>query len=538
MVDKIGRYEIQEQLGQGAMAVVYKAYDPDIDRTLAIKVLREEKCLDSEYRRRFLREAKAAGILSHANIATVYDVGEFDQRPYIVMEYLGGEPLDKVMADNEKLPLKKAVSIAMQLARALHFAHEKGIVHRDVKPSNIIFAKGGNSIKVTDFGIAHMESKDAAQQTQMGEVLGTPQYMSPEQVLGRKVDSRSDLFSLGVVLYQLLSNQKPFNADTLATLMFKIATEHPKPLREAAPEVPSSLLRIVEKLLNKKPEKRYQTGKEVTAALDKAMNEIEELERQRELPRIIPIRVKWTAAMALCVAVTMVVSSIVISKKQNALMLGQVIEYGSSLVKFIAVENAVPVLSEDWVSIELFVKDVAARQDFLHLDVVDYQNVARGSIDAKIIGNEYLVPGTESIIATTGDVEVRSYETSDGKAVFDFSAPILFQQRKIGRIYLGIPREPLEKVSQTTIYMMAILLAVTLLAVATATFVLGNRLSKPVDILLRGLKFLSEGDYDYRIERERNDEFGQLFLSFDKMAQSIHDKIEKDHDDSTGEASK
>jgi len=536
MVDKIGRFEIQEQVGQGAMAIVYKAYDPEIDRTLAIKVLREERCLDSEYRRRFLREAKAAGILSHANIATVYDVGEVEQRPYIVMEYLGGEPLDKYMDKNEKFSLKKAVSIAMQLARALDYAHEKGIVHRDVKPSNIIFSRGGNSIKVTDFGIAHMASKDATHQTQMGEVLGTPQYMSPEQVLGQKVDPRSDLFSLGVVLYQLLSNQKPFNADTLATLLFKIATEHPIPLREAAPDIPASLHRIVEKLLNKKPEKRYQTGKEVIAALQKALNEIEEAERQEELPRIIPIRVKWTAAMAVCVAVTMIISSFVISNKQRALMLGQVIEYGSSLVKFIAVENAVPVLSEDWVSIELFVKDVAARQDFVHLDVVDHQNITRGSINPEIIGKQYSAPADDSIIAKSGDVEVRSYEVEDGKAVLDFSAPILFQDKNIGRIYLGILREPLEKVSRTTIYMMAILLAVTIAAVAVATYVLGNLLSKPVNILLRGLKFVSEGDYDHRIDQERNDEFGQLYSAFNNMVQSIQAKFEKDQNGTSGEA--
>src|SRR5690242_1435850 len=179
MLEKIGRFKILEELGRGGMAVVYKAYDPDINRPLAIKVLLEERCGNREYRSRFLAEAKAAGFLSHPNIVTIYDIGEVNDRPYIAMELLEGESLEDDMGSNR--PILDHLAIGIQLAKALDYAHGKGIVHRDIKPSNIIRIKGSNYIKITDFGIARFEDAELTGLTRTGEVLGTPQYMSPEQ---------------------------------------------------------------------------------------------------------------------------------------------------------------------------------------------------------------------------------------------------------------------------------------------------------------------------------------------------------------------
>ncbi|MGF1461675.1 MAG: serine/threonine-protein kinase [Maricaulaceae bacterium] len=200
-MDKIGRYEIRETLGSGAMADVLAAFDPDIHRTLAIKLLKPVHAEDKQYVSRFLREAKAAGALNHRNIVTIFDVGEVDDRPFILMELVDGEPLDEIIAEQGKLSVPKVVKIGIQLADALHYAHERGVVHRDIKPSNIMVLKDQETVKIADFGIARFDDPASSEKTIAGSILGTPQYMSPEQVLGHPVDGRSDLFSVGVILY-------------------------------------------------------------------------------------------------------------------------------------------------------------------------------------------------------------------------------------------------------------------------------------------------------------------------------------------------
>jgi len=380
---------------------------------------------------------------------------------------------------------------------------------------------------VMDFGIARMENKEATQQTQMGEVLGTPQYMSPEQVLGQPVDARSDLFSLGVILYQMITGQKPFEADTLGTLLFRIATENPKPIGDLAPTVPASLQRIIDRLLAKKPEKRYQNGQEVTDALIKALKEIEEAERTRDMPRIIPLRVRWSIAMALVVAATMVISGSVIYKRQYRLMFGQLIASGSSLVKFLAVESAVPVLSEDWVAIELFVTDVVARQDFAYLQVMDHKGIVRGSNERDHIGKPYQAPAEAAQLPEEGGVEIATLDAG-GEPVVSFSAPILFQNREIGRVRLGIPQAPFREVVRTTVWMLAVLMAVTIAAAMGMTYLLGNLLARPIGILVRALDEIRDGNLDHRIVDQRNDEFGRLYVAFDQMADALQGKDEED----------
>ena len=518
MVQEIGRYKILEKIGQGAMAEVFKAHDPKIDRTLAIKVLREERCTDAEYRVRFLREAKAAGILAHPNIVTVYDVGEVEDRPYIAMELLEGTPLDRVMKTGQKLPLPDVVSIGIQLAQALGFAHSKGIVHRDMKPSNIV--RSGTSVKVTDFGIARIESQESARQTQMGEILGTPQYMSPEQVLGKDVDARSDLFSVGVILYQLLSGETPFEADTLTTLLYKIATEEPKPIN-IPPDLPASLKRIVERLLKKQPEKRYQSAKEVADALALVQQELQAKAEEGDLPRVIPIRITWTLAMAVIVAVTMAVTGVFIYRKQHQVMQDQVMDYGSSLVRFLAVESAVPVLSEDWISIELFIKDTMERQGFSHLTVVDHAGAVRGSNDPAMVGKKYEPALQAEPVAKAGDVTVQSFQGTNGDKILDFETPILFQKKEVGQVHLGLFQAPLERVSQVTVTLLLVLLVVTVAAVAVIAFVFGTVLSRPVKILTHALGQLAAGNYEFRIPQTRNDEFGRLFRVFDRTAETL-----------------
>lgn len=261
MINQLGRYEIIGELGQGAMGVVYQAKDPLIDRTVAIKTInlslaKEEK---EEYEARFYQEARAAGRLNHPNIVTIYDVGKSGDIAYIAMELLQGRELRDVMNDGTLLPVDQVLDIAAQVALGLSYAHEHEIVHRDVKPSNIMIIRDGH-VKITDFGIARMAS--AAVRTQSGMVLGSPKYMSPEQVMGRDIDERSDIFSLGVMLYEMLTGQAPFNGDNVNTIMYQTLNAIPLPPNQINPAVPDMLDFILVKALAKNTEDRYQKAKE------------------------------------------------------------------------------------------------------------------------------------------------------------------------------------------------------------------------------------------------------------------------------------
>ena len=258
----LGRYEISKELGRGAMGTVYLGKDPRINRDVAIKTLRYEE-IDSEQiaevKKRFFREAEAAGKLSHPNIVTIYDVGEDYDIAYMAMELLEGTDLAKYSQKDHLLPLPEVIRIVSAVAGALDYAHENGVVHRDIKPANIMVLKNGE-IRVADFGIARVMTSS---KTQTGVILGTPSYMSPEQISGQKVDGRSDLFSLGVVFYELLTGEKPFQGDSIATLMFNITTSPPIPLKGLAPDIPKQCVAIIDRLLAKDREMRYANGKDL-----------------------------------------------------------------------------------------------------------------------------------------------------------------------------------------------------------------------------------------------------------------------------------
>jgi len=261
-----GRYQVEKELGRGSMGMVFQAYDPKIDRRVALKVLRPDLLTSEGFAQRFLKEARAIGRLSHPNIVVVHDVGSDQGTIYIAMELLTGEPFHEVMR-NKEFSDKEITRLGSQAARVLDYAHQHGIVHRDIKPSNIILSPDGQ-IKITDFGIAHIEDPSAPQQTRAGEVLGTPAYMSPEQVLGKPVDGRSDVYSLGVILYELSTGVRPFRGENLAAIFLAVTQQTPPEPAKVKPTVSPELSGIIMRCLNKAPEERFQTGKELAAALE------------------------------------------------------------------------------------------------------------------------------------------------------------------------------------------------------------------------------------------------------------------------------
>jgi len=260
----LGRYEVLKEIGKGAMGTVYLGQDPKISRTVAIKTLDLSQDFDSkeveDVKARFFREAETAGRLNHPNIVTIYDAGEAHQLAYIAMEYLEGENLGPYTRSNNLLPVATVLDLIARCADTLAYAHANDVIHRDIKPANIMYRPETGEIKITDFGIARVAG---ASRTRSGMVLGTPSYMSPEQLSGKRVDGRSDLFSLGVMCFQLITGRLPFIADSMANLMYKIANEAHPSVRVLRPDVPDCIPPIVDRALQKDRDRRYATGAEM-----------------------------------------------------------------------------------------------------------------------------------------------------------------------------------------------------------------------------------------------------------------------------------
>ncbi len=268
----LGRYQVEKELGKGAMGVVYLGRDPKINRVVAIKTMALSQEFEEDelkdVKERFFREAETAGRLNHPNIVTIFDAGEEHDLAYIAMEFLKGKDLVPYTKPGNLMPVAKVMDIVARVADALSYAHQNNVVHRDIKPANIMYEPDSDAVKVTDFGIARMTDSS---KTKTGMVLGTPSYMSPEQLAGKKIDGRSDLFSLGVMLFQMASGKLPFEGDSMAQLMFKIANEAHPHIREFNPQVPECLAAIIDKALTKDDAQRYQTGAEMAADLRACM---------------------------------------------------------------------------------------------------------------------------------------------------------------------------------------------------------------------------------------------------------------------------
>jgi serine/threonine-protein kinase len=265
---KFGRYEIVAELGRGAMGIVYQARDPQIGRMVALKTVSlrgQEPEEQQEFRQRFLREAQAAGRLQHSGLVAIYDAGEDQEShdPYIVLEYVPGDTLHRILAREKKLPLPQALQLAEEIAQALDYAHTQGVVHRDIKPANILITEDGHA-KIADFGIARL---NLAHFTVPGQVLGTPAYMAPEQLTGEGVDSRSDIFSLGVLLYAMVTGHSPFQGNSATTVCFKVVNREPLPASALDMDLPRALDGVISRAMAKDPTQRFQRGSDLARAL-------------------------------------------------------------------------------------------------------------------------------------------------------------------------------------------------------------------------------------------------------------------------------
>ena len=527
-MEVVGRYVIEHRIGEGAMADVYRAHDPSIDRVLAIKVLKAEFRQDLGLVGRFLREARAAGALSHPNIVTIYDVGEADGFPYIAMELLDGVPLDEHLRETGRMPLEAVTRIGGQIAEALDYAHKIGVIHRDIKPSNIMLSRDGRTAKILDFGIARMGEADraradaAASRTQFGQVLGTPRYMSPEQAFGLDIDCRSDLFSLGVVLYELITGRTAFAGTSIATLALQITQRKPEPLSKVLPECPRGLQHVVDKLLAKQPEKRFSSGAEVAQALRR---EHEALSSARDGRRRMPLQVRLTLVMGAAVGLALLLSIATVLNRQYKAMEQMALTSGTAITRFVAnnvalraVENAgLSQSDQDWLPVQAFIAAASRDTEVRQIVVVDADGIVRGSSDPARIGRHYGEPGREPRLAETADQLV----TATAERDFRFVRTIRYAGQPFGTIEVVVDRAALDAAAGSSRNLLVGLGLALLLVVLAISYAIGQSVARPVDRLRRALRDAAAGNRDFRISHNRTDAFGDLFDAYNGLAESL-----------------
>jgi eukaryotic-like serine/threonine-protein kinase len=527
-VQSVGRYVIDRRIGEGAMADVYRAHDPSIDRVVAIKVLKAEFRQDIGLVGRFLREARAAGALSHPNIVTIYDVGEADGFPYIAMELLDGIALDQHLRENGRMPLVRVAGIGCQIAGALDYAHRLGVIHRDIKPSNIMLCNAGESAKILDFGIARMGEADrtraeqTAVRTQFGQVLGTPRYMSPEQAFGLEIDHRSDLFSLGVVLYELATGQTAFAGTSIATLALQITQRKPEPLGKMVPGCPRGLQYIVDKLLAKQPDKRFASGADVAAALKR---EREALIAAEDGRRKLPLQLRLTLVMSAAVGLALLLSIATVLNRQYRAMEQMALTSGTAMTGFVAnnvalraVENAGLSPSEqDWLPVQAFIATATRESGIRQISMIDAQGVVRGASDQARIGRRYVGPAGEHRLSTGSDQLVTA--TDDGD--FRFVRTIRYAGQSFGRIEVVVDNDELEAAAASSRDLLIGLGIALLLVVMAISYAIGQSVARPVNRLRAALNDAASGKGDFRISHSRKDDFGRLFDAFNNLAEFV-----------------
>ncbi len=527
-MESVGRYVIQRRIGEGAMANVYRAHDPSIDRVVAIKVLKKELRQDLGLVGRFLREARAAGALSHPNIVTIYDVGEADGFPYIAMELLDGVPLDELLRERGRMTFADAARVGAQVADALDYAHGLGVIHRDIKPSNIMLCAGGRTAKILDFGIARMVhpegcGADTAARTQFGQVLGTPRYMSPEQAFGLELSNRSDLFSLGVVLYELITGQTAFAGTSIATLALQITQRRPEPLGKVVANCPRGLRHVVDKLLAKEPEKRFASGADVARALRR---EYEGASLAKEGGRRLPLQARLALVMGAAVGLALLLSITLVLDRQYKAMEQMALTSGTTISSFVAnnvalrtVENAgLPPAEQDWLPVQAFVAAASRDAGIRSIFVVDGSGIVRGASDPALLGRPYRAAGTdERNLAEDRDQFVTAVSGGD----FRFVRTIRYSDQPFGRVVVVTDHGGLDAAASSSRNLLIGLGVALLLVVLGLSWLIGQTVARPLERLRRALADAASGHRDFRISHRRRDAFGDAFDAYNQLAESL-----------------
>ncbi len=517
-MERLGRYQIETELGRGTMSIVYKGFDPRIDRYIAIKVLREQFARNVNSRQRFLREARAAGGLNHPNIVTVFDVGQVDGMPYLAMEVLEGATLaDRLESDQPPKP-DAVIDLAIQLCSALSYAHERGVIHRDVKPANVHFDAASGIAKLLDFGIAGIEGRREKSASEGGTVVGTPAYMAPEQMLGEAVDARCDLYALGVVLYRLLSGRLPFDEAAINEQVNSVLNQPPPPLQPFHENTPRELVELTMRLLSKSPAARHDSAAEV-------LEELQDLRARMARGALSASKYgglpwRWPALAGGLVALVLVLGLGYVYRSQNEAMIATTFGFGEGLASVVAREVAEPLLMDDSTALGTLVADFAANPQVLYLHVVDRNGAIKSSTNLFL--QDEMAPQLESAVVRREEPTIRILQAGSGD--LEFQVPVRFQARRIGEIHLGLDGSGLSVAARGTLTMMAVVFLVALFVIIVAMALMARQQRNSLERLTWGLRQIGKGNFDFRLEADRRDEFGSLYRRFNDMAMRLQER--------------
>jgi len=517
-MERIGRYQVERELGRGTMSIVYKAFDPRIDRYLAVKVLREKFARDVTSRQRFLREARSAGGLGHPNIVTVFDVGQIDGLPFMAMELLEGDTLDDRLNEETPLSVEEVLEIGIQLCSALSYAHERGVIHRDVKPANVYFDAGSGVAKLLDFGIAGVSSQEPGPAADRGLIAGTPAYMAPEQISGDSQDARCDLYSLGVVLYRLLSGRLPFDEANLSEQMARVVREPPPPLEPINADTPVELIEVTHRLLAKKPAARYNSADEV-------LNELQDIRSGLNRGLLASARQqgafwRWPLVVAALVALVLSLGLSHVYRSQNAAMASATFGFGEGLASVIAREIAEPLLLEDSAALGNLVSDFGSNTQVIYLHITDRSGVIQSSTNLFL--QDESVPTWPDATVRREETSIRVLQTESGH--LEFQVPIRFQARRVGEVYLGLDGSELSAAARGTLSLMVLVFLIAMLVILSSIAILVRHQRRLIERVGWGLRRMGQGQYDFRLEGHRRDEFGNLYRRFNDMAMRLEER--------------